>query len=208
MRETTVNEPTSADRKRDHLSSEQPHLLASSEEGVTRLRSLLGGRALKRFLLAIRVVPDSCWSWQGDRYDNGYGRFSLDDVEWLAHRLAYACMVGPIPYALTIDHLCNNRLCVNPDHLAIATRADNTRRGDGSPRPTRCPQGHEYTSDNTRVNADGYRQCRACDRDRARKKRFTAPGKVKEINHRSYLKHKEKYLERRKKAHSGATNAS
>lgn len=169
----------------------------STPESVLVVRALLSGPSLRRFIERIRVA-DSCWEWLGDQYSNGYGRFSLGDAEWLVHRLAYACMVGPIPVDLTIDHLCNNRLCVNPNHLAIATRAENARRGDGSPKPTHCPQGHEYARENVRHNTDGSRHCRACDRERARKKRFRDPEKCKASNRRSYLKHKEKYLERRR----------
>ena len=186
-----AKEPTPDDMARVHL-------LACSAAGVAELRAALGGPAMKRFILACRVTEGGCWLWQGDRYSNGYGRFSLGDVEWLAHRLAYACMVGPIAGDLTIDHLCNQRLCVNPDHLSPAARADNTRRGDGSGRRTHCPQGHEYSGENLRVNADGSRHCRACDRERARKKRFADPARFAEINRRSYLKHRERYLARRR----------
>ena len=36
---------------------------------------------------------------------------------------------------------------------------------------THCPQGHEYTKENTRLSKKNIRSCRACDRERAAKKR-------------------------------------
>jgi hypothetical protein len=47
----------------------------------------------------------------------------------LAHRVAYRLTVGEIPDGLTVDHLCRNRMCVNPDHMELVTLAENGRRG-------------------------------------------------------------------------------
>lgn len=30
---------------------------------------------------------------------------------------------------MVIDHLCGNRLCINPGHLELVTRGENNRRG-------------------------------------------------------------------------------
>jgi hypothetical protein len=47
----------------------------------------------------------------------------------MAHRAFYEDYRGPIPPGLVIDHLCRVRLCVNPSHMEIVTRGENTRRG-------------------------------------------------------------------------------
>jgi len=93
---------------------------------------------VERFLDHI-LVPASgeCWKWSGARMPCGYGRFQVDTVKAggrkrpsgvLAHRYAYELFVGPIPAGLTIDHLCRNTSCVNPEHLEPVTLSENTRR--------------------------------------------------------------------------------
>lgn len=71
---------------------------------------------------------DSCWLWTGAT-NNGYGRYGAKD--W-AHRFAYELVRGPIPLGLEIDHRCRNRLCVNPDHLRLATRKQNVENHGGA----------------------------------------------------------------------------
>jgi hypothetical protein len=110
--------------------------------------------------------------WTADASTDGYGRF-----KWLrrmrqAHRTAYQEMVGPIPPGLTLDHLCRNPPCVNVQHLEPATNRENILRG-GNPaainaRKTHCPQGHEYTPENTIRESNGKRHCRTCKRDKDR----------------------------------------
>lgn len=70
-----------------------------------------------------------CWLWRGFCGSDGYGRFSTSGTTTArAHRHAYELLVGVIPDDMTIDHLCNVRPCVNPQHMEIVTRGENTRR--------------------------------------------------------------------------------
>lgn len=123
--------------------------------------------------------PEACWPWTGT-LKAGYGRFLLRKGKRVpAHRWAYERFVGPIPDGLTIDHLCHDpwlcaggercphRRCVNPAHLAPATDADNTLRGNSpsavNARKIQCDHGHDFTPENTRTR-DGHRECLTCMR--------------------------------------------
>lgn len=111
-----------------------------------------------------RGGPDECWAWTGGGPPS-YGRFGIGGRTHLAHRVAYELMVGPIPDGLDIDHLCRNKVCVNPAHLEPVPHAVNVRRGP-KPKPSHCKRGHEFNQANTYFKNDGGRQCRACDRQR------------------------------------------
>lgn len=101
-----------------------------------------------------------CWPWQGTLKGNGYGELAIRPAKLLAHRVAYVVNVGPIPAGLQIDHLCRNRLCVNPAHLEPVTSRENTIRGKAF--VTHCPHGHAYTPENTYRRRNGHRYCREC----------------------------------------------
>lgn len=112
-----------------------------------------------------RVVAghNNCWVYIGFKNKKGYGSFL---GKWV-HRVTYQEMIGPIPDGFDIDHLCKNRSCCNPAHLEPVTHQENVRRGDtGNPQRgrTHCPSGHEYSKENTKIEANGSRSCRTCKR--------------------------------------------
>lgn len=72
---------------------------------------------------------DGCWHWNGAKNSpKGYGRFDANGVRYVAHRYAYERTVGPIPDGLQLDHLCKNRMCVNPAHVEAITEREHGRR--------------------------------------------------------------------------------
>lgn len=130
---------------------------------------------------------DSCWLWTGACNQGGYGQFHGKNHRGQASRFAYQFKVGEIPNGLDLDHLCRNRICVNPDHLEPVTRRTNLLRGIRRLQGvglrgrsvTVCPAGHVYDEPNTYVY-HGRRSCRTCKRDwdRRHRLRLTNTGTV------------------------------
>ena len=86
---------------------------------------------LPRFFAGFEIGEiDECWQWMGGRASAGrYGALKSDDRTYYVHRIAWVVWDGrPLTSNLTIDHLCENRLCVNPDHLEPVTLNENVRR--------------------------------------------------------------------------------
>jgi hypothetical protein len=72
--------------------------------------------AADRFDASYVPEPNSgCWLWIGALGATGYGRFSWDGRDGLAHRASYERFVDFVPDGLDIDHLCRVRSCVNPN---------------------------------------------------------------------------------------------
>jgi hypothetical protein len=128
------------------------------------------------FMSKVKHIPNGCIVWIAARDSNGYGQFGmprhLGGAFVRAHRLAYEVCHGQIPAGMVIDHLCNNKRCVNPDHLEAVTQKENCSRAAGirARARTYCRQGHRYTDENTYFYPSG-RRCKTCLNVRKRKYR-------------------------------------
>lgn len=73
------------------------------------------------------VSEAGCWDFRGRLDPDGYGVITKERAPYRAHRAAYESWVGPIPSGHLIRHTCDNRRCINPEHLLTGSPRDNTR---------------------------------------------------------------------------------
>lgn len=117
-----------------------------------------------------------CWLWTATIGIYGYGKFHMEGRPHDAHRVAWLLTHGAVPEDLQLDHLCRNRVCVNPAHLEPVSQRENILRGTAptalNAAKTHCIHGHELSGANVyhRKDRAGRRQCRECSRIAKRKR--------------------------------------
>ena len=135
---------------------------------------------LERIMGRRHFAESGCHEYTGYIHPLGYGELIFKGKMWKVHRLVWVALNGPIlgwPREVVM-HSCDNRKCINPDHLSLSTQQDNIRdcvaKGrQASRRKTHCPRGHAYaehaeyvTSPKFIQQATPWRRCRECARTR------------------------------------------
>ena len=122
-------------------------------------------QTIKDKLFKYRIVKGDCWIFPGARY----GQLDFNGRTYGVHVISAMIFLDYDPKSgLQVNHKleCKDRRCFNPDHLYIGSQHDNImdQVHSGTHRQTsktHCPNGHEYTKENTYVHRmTGYRQCR------------------------------------------------
>jgi hypothetical protein len=82
----------------------------------------------ERFLKKTIVIGD-CWMWAGGITTNGYGQL-LKKTYGTTYAHQWSCHIWkgsplPIEKGMCIKHSCDNKRCVNPEHLTYGTLQEN-----------------------------------------------------------------------------------
>jgi HNH endonuclease len=125
--------------------------------------------------------PQACWLWTGAKLPKGYGviRRGQRGAGYIyAHRVSYELRNGSIPAGLSIDHLCRNTSCVNPDHLEAVPIKVNLLRGESLSaqyaRRTHCKAGHPLNH-GLFSKGHSFRRCKVCVANYMRQYRLAHP---------------------------------
>jgi hypothetical protein len=99
------------------------------------IKRSLGNTTEERFMARVEKIEGGCWLWRGQIHSNrregteGYGVITVNKKPQFTHRWAYEKMKSrKLQPEDTLDHLCRNTLCCNPEHLEVVTRSENTLR--------------------------------------------------------------------------------
>jgi len=113
----------------------------------------------KRFLEKVAVKESGCHEWISTFHRDGYGKFYFRSKQEQAHRVAYKLFVSEIPSKLWVLHKCDNRKCVNPNHLFLGDCILNVRDMDKKRRRgTRCTLTKEQADGVLNLLNEGYSQ--------------------------------------------------
>lgn len=118
-------------------------------------------------------ITEGCWLWIASKSKNGYGKIVFEKKHTSAHRVIYQHFKGLIPKGMVIDHLCRNKICVNPSHLEAVTQKENILRGFSpaslNSKKTICKNGHFLSGKNLYVTPNGRRNCVICRQNSSKK---------------------------------------
>jgi hypothetical protein len=137
------------------------------------------------------IGKDGCWEWTGSIQTAGYGTIRVGGRTLQAHRVSFEMHNGrALAASDLVCHRCDNRKCVNPDHLWIGSVGMNNadRHAKGRSRGARFPGASNPMSKLTENDIREIRSCSSNLSDTARRYGI-AFGTVSDIRLRKTWKH-------------------
>jgi hypothetical protein len=113
------------------------------------------------------LSTSGCVEWQGP-ISGGYGKVRIGGKYYQVHRVSFVLNGGTIPDDKHLHHRCKNKICINPDHLALITPSAHSLLHNLGKDKNTCRNGH--TGDWYTVPRTGDRRCMVCVRDRRRRR--------------------------------------
>jgi hypothetical protein len=138
----------------------KPHIRNAPEEYDRRWLGLVFARTVTN--------ENGCIVWTGTVSSKGYGSKGYRGKTWNLHRIIYILEKGvELRTDEFVCHTCDNRRCINIDHLWVGSPSDNNTDAARKDRhyfklKTHCPRGHEYPEQSTFMETGKGRNCQVC----------------------------------------------